>query len=614
MQGAGFDLLTIDAADAPGAIYAHLKTLRDRASIKREKQMMGYWAYEANPSLISFAELYDVKLEKDFGLKLNVYKNAIDTMTSKLGKQRVRVSFVPTNGSYEAREKSKLLTQALDGLFDMIGYHEVKRQTFRDALICGTGVTKVFFDQATGLVRAERVFPLELFVDELDALYGNPSFVYQVKILPRKTVSETFGVPEEDLTQAETWAFDLLTRAHSSKRLTSYSMRNTCVVVECYHRSLSDEKKGRHLIVTSNKVLLDEEWPFEFLPYTFERFTDVSLGFWGNGVWDDAGSIQVEIDRVARRIQESIEVGSSFKVFIEEGSEVKKQNVTNKIGQVITFRGQPPIFSAPQTVSSDVYAYLNQLIERFYSVIGVSQLSAQSQKPAGLNAAIALREYQDIESERFQVLSQRREESVVTDAKRILKIYSIASEHAKRVTIPVTNRLGAVRKLKASDLLTKDEEFIIRAFPTSLLPTTPQARLQMVTELFQGGLIKPEEFWDLLDVPDTERLFSRYTSSTKLVHKQLEEMMRTKTYIAPDPYVRVDDAIKVATMFYLDAKGQEYDEERLELIRQFITHLQSYSQEVQATEQMIAQAQQLQQAMASGQLVPAGQQSMLPQV
>ncbi|MEM4724103.1 MAG: hypothetical protein QXP01_03750, partial [Candidatus Hadarchaeum sp.] len=237
--------------------------------------------------------------------------------------------------------------------------------------------------------------------------------------------------------------------------------------------------------------------------------------------------------------------------------------------------------------------------------VGISQLSAQSQKPAGLNAAVALREYQDIESERFHVLSQRREEAVLNDAKRMLRIYGMQTESAKKVIIPVTNRSGAIKRLKASDLLTKDEEFIIRAFPTSLLPTTPQARLQMVTELFQGGLIRQDDFWDLLDVPDTEKLMSRHTSANKLVNKQLEEMMRKKEYIAPDPYLPVNEALKAATMFYLDAKAQEFDEERLELIRQYITHLQSYSEETQAMEATMAQAQQLQQALASGQLIPA---------
>ena len=53
-------------------------------------------------------------------------------------------------------------------------------------------------------------------------------------------------------------------------------------------------------------------------------------------------------------------------------------------------------------------------------VAGISQLSATSRKPSGLDAAVAMREYQDIESDRFQLVAQRYEKSFLDAAKIVL--------------------------------------------------------------------------------------------------------------------------------------------------------------------------------------------------
>lgn len=585
--------IDLEPSQVPQAVFSHVKMIRDRSSYKRRSIINAFHAYDQNDSLLNFAELHGItdKILPERVIKLNVFKNIVDTMHSKIAKSRVRVTFLPTNASYEAREQAKARTLAIDSLFDMINYHEVKQRSFKDTLICGTGITKLIKDPISGLVKAERVFPLEIFVDELDSLYGNPTFIYHVKIYPKRTVAEMFGVDESELGGAETWAVDLIARhGLSNQSFNSAAMRNTCAVVEAFHKALGN-KTGRHVICTSNKLLYDEEWPHDFLPFSFDRYSDTTLGFWANGIWDEIRGLQLEIDQIINKIKESIDVGSAFKVAIEEGSEIKKQAFTNEIGQIITYRGTPPAFIAPQTVNEEVYMYLQSLIEKCYQVVGVSQLSAQSQKPAGLNAAVALREYQDIESERFHVLAQRREASIVSEAKKLLKLYAAWSD-SEKIKIPITNRNGVAQYLSTKDLLSDIDSFIIRPFPTSLLPQTPQGRLQTVTELFQNGLLTTEQFWDLLDVPDTERLLARSASTVKLVSQQLEIMMRKKEYQAPDPFYQIDEAIRVAMSFYLDAKYNGFDEGRLELIRQYIAQLQTYSQYVQQGEQMLVQAQQ----------------------
>ena len=58
--------------------------------------------------------------------------------------------------------------------------------------------------------------------------------------------------------------------------------------------------------------------------------------------------------------------------------------------------------SGSEKISQDLFMHLDRLYNRSFEIAGISQLSAQSSKPSGLDSGRALREFSDIESERFQ--------------------------------------------------------------------------------------------------------------------------------------------------------------------------------------------------------------------
>ena len=61
----------------------------------------------------------------------------------------------------------------------------------------------------------------------------------------------------------------------------------------------------------------------------------------------------------------------------------------------------------PAFINEQYMKTVQILKEQAYELVGISQLSAQSSKPAGLNSGIALTTMEDIESDRFETqLSQ----------------------------------------------------------------------------------------------------------------------------------------------------------------------------------------------------------------
>jgi len=70
--------------------------------------------------------------------------------------------------------------------------------------------------------------------------------------------------------------------------------------------------------------------------------------------------------------------------------------------------GTKPSYEVAPCVPQEMYAQLQRLIEYAYQQSGVSSLAAQGQKPAGLNSGEAIRNYDDIQSDRFAALAKTR--------------------------------------------------------------------------------------------------------------------------------------------------------------------------------------------------------------
>ena len=100
----------------------------------------------------------------------------------------------------------------------------------------------------------------------------------------------------------------------------------------------------------------------------------------------------------------------TFKILVHNGSNVIDSHFDNRIGTVVRWSGTiEPNYVTPPAVPAEVYANVQTLKQLGYEQTGISQLSAASQKPAGLNSGRALEEYHDIETDRFQTVGQQYE-------------------------------------------------------------------------------------------------------------------------------------------------------------------------------------------------------------
>ena len=155
----------------------------------------------------------------------------------------------------------------------------------------------------------------------------------------------------------------------------------------------------------------------------------------------------------------------------------------------------------------------------------------------------------------------------------------------------------------------------MRAFPTSLLPTQPAAKMQTVIDYAQAGFFDKETAQDLLDFPDIKAATSQMIAPRRLVFKTLDAMIESGVYESPEPVQNLQLAQQVSQLYYMSMKNEGLPEEKLELVRRYIEDCQTMLQMAQqsAIEQQmsIAQAQQAQAMPAQATQAPVNE--LLPQ-
>lgn len=513
-------------------------------------------------------------------LSLNVVKSCVDTVTSKIAKAKPRPIFLTDRGDWALQEKAKSLTQFLDGAFDNMGLYGEKPKSFRDSGVLGTGAVKFYTDESKMEVCCERTIVEELLVDDADGIYGKPQVLFQRRLVNKSVLKDMFPkIPDHIIEEATNGI---------PNNLNSDMVKDLVKVIEAWHLpSGPNSDDGIHVMCIDNCTLFVEKWDKCYFPFVFDRWTERLLGFWGMGLAEELLGIQLEINKILKNIQLSMHLFAVPRVYLDNASQINMNGINNDIASFVKYTGKEPIFYTPQAMAPDVYNHLWMLVQKAYEITGISQLSAQSQKPAGLNSGAAIREYQDVESDRFQIVGQRYEKSFLDAAHIVIDMTKDLAKKGK-VIVKVESDSG-MKTINFKDVNLDETKYLMRMFPTSILPTQPAGKLQKVTELVQAGFVDKETALDLLDFPDIKAATDKALAPRRVIIKMLDKMINEGVYESPEPFMNLALAERIALDTYLYARSKNVDEERLELVRRFIDDVQSLKQlAIQGQQQMMA--------------------------
>lgn len=504
-------------------------------------------------------------LWQDGSLRFNLVQSVVDSLANKISKNSPRPTFLTDGGDWGARQKAIKREKFTFGQFMKSKVYQQSKASLYDCLIFGDGFVKVYSEEKD--LRVSRVNRLELFVDDMEAINGTPRTLYQVRYVDKESLKAAYPDKAKRIDDQNS----ILPPFYMSAPM----YQSVIQVVEMWKLPIKSKGKlsgGEHHILCGDLSLVSEEWSRETFPFARIGFIPNVVGYWHKGVAETILDDQIELNRSLKTLSSSFRLAAIPTVLYDYAAGVIKGQFTNDVGRMIGYdsrTGQPPQFFTPSAANPDLLNHVEQTIQRAYGKVGLSQLSAQSQKPAGLNSGKALREYNDLETERFAALAKGWESFHMDIADLVLEEAKMITEKYGDYAIMAPDKKGC-EVINFKDIDMDKDKYVIQVYPSSMLPKTPAGRLEYVQELIGSQMIDPKVGLSLLEFPDIEKFIRLDTAPQEDILATIDHMLDTDEYLPPEPFQDLQFGIQKMTSAYLYYKNQKCPDEKLDLLLRWI--------------------------------------------
>ena len=469
--------------------------------------------------------------EQDTGIipAVNILKSCVDSSISKLSQTKVRPFFNPLQGTYKTIQAARATQVYMDQAFDKLSIYKLGIMATRDAEIFEYGVLHINAETKT----VERIFPWQFYFDPAEFTYDKIT----------RCAIERHWYPIYSLSD-KIKNFPLLT-----KKLEE-APAATCYYVIYYN--LRDKLKYEYADGECIKTtpLESSEIPFEYIYYN-----DPVKGPFSISMIDNLYSIQTEIDTLTNIIHTATLLNPANTIFIQSGADIKRSNFSNQIGAMYEYvaqdtAGSPVTVSTPRPMDPAYIQLFNMWETKAYEIEGISQLSAQSKKPAGITAGVALDTLQDVESERHQVILNNVIKLYMGIAKKMINIFPSNEDILPK-------RLGRA-SIKWSQIKQQVDSLDIQFSASSSLSKDPETKMKQIEKLIAMNFINKSVAANLLEFPDLEDAYSIMTASYDNCQKIIQRAIEDEEY----DYYEVVDINQlygeiVGTILRLDANDED---------------------------------------------------------
>jgi len=496
----------------------------------------------------------------DNRIRLNVVQSMCDTITAKIAKNRPKPTFLTSDGDYKIQRKASQLTKFIESLFLKTNLYQVMPKAFLDSTIMESGFVELYREGKE--IKVDRVLATELFFDDNECFYGDPRQMHRYMTVPRGVLLKKFPKLDGKIMTAT---------SPPSDGLESDEADNIEVIKSWHLPSTKGADDGCYGLFISNAALWKKEWKRDYFPVVKQDWASRIIGYLGQSLAEQISPIQTEINVLLQRIQAAFKRLGIPWVFVENGSKVVTEHLRNEIALIIKYSKTPPVRDVQATVHPEVFQHLDRLVQRAYEITGISQLSASSKKPAGLDSGVAIREYNDIETERFIMVGKAYENAFMEAARQMIDLCKeIAAENGGSFPVLAKTDYGAVEQIDWADIDMDQDEYRMEAFPTALFPSTPAGQLQTANELLQLGLMDRQDIIKQLDFPDLKQFFNIENANSEYMEKIIYRIVFDGEMTQPDEQQDLELGIRMMTAMYLKYKTQNLEEEKLTMMVQWI--------------------------------------------
>jgi hypothetical protein len=505
-------------------------------------------------------------------LCMNICKSVSDTWVSLVTKDEPKTSVITTNESVDIQRKAKTCQRFISGINQQAGFQGLLRELAFDATKFGQGVLRV--NQETGNPKSapnltlDRCLPWDVLVGDTEGLFRKPRTTYQLSRVDRWHLAGKFPEYESQIATIASTDFD--------QTMYEDTTADTVTVVEAWHTAdWEGGPNGRYSSVVGDILLEDEEYKHTFLPHCWLYWQLPTFGVYARSLCHDIAGIQLAINRLFSTLTkaQALIVGHWM---VEIGSKVNFAALNDQLGSKVEYEGNPPVFNAPAPVDPSMAAHLLFLLQQAYALVGISQMSAQSLKPAGIDSGEAIRTYADVTTQRFEPCYRLLQDFTLDVARKELAFAKDIAEDHPGYEVKAMGK-GAMAVIRASDALLSDNEFGIELDATNAMADELPSRIQQVNDLAAMGALTTTTVRRLVSDgnADLEAELALEDASRNLVMKILDAIQDKgeEGYEPPDPGMQLDDlpegtlgAIRLSQLVALKAQNDGLAEERVNLL------------------------------------------------
>lgn len=526
------------------SLVQYVRTLSREQAWRQEYDRRHLRLYGNSPLVGYMPQAYGYNREhSSFGprLSLNVVRTMVQAVTARVTKSKPKATFLTDHGDGNMKRKAKLLERFTDACFYETNFEQTATRAVTDAVIGGTAFVKVCSSYEDKLL-AERAFFGEMIVSDRDGIYGMPRNLYQVRLIDRYTLKQMYPEYEGAISKA-TAATDGWWGYESGRALVE--------TVEGWHLGIGG-KPGRHILAIPGCALVNDKWTRKGFPFAVLRWQQAELGYWGTGLAEELQGIQLEINKLLSKVQEAMNLVGNPRVWVERGSKVVGAHIQNEIGGINYYTGQKPIIETAPSINPDILNQIDKLYQRAHEVARMSMLSAHGEKPAGLNAGVALETYHDIENEGFAPVMKAYEQLWIDVAKLMIEEAKDIAERTGEFKVRYRGP-NWYETIDWKDVDLDEDSYIMKAFPTSALPDSPAGKLQTLTNWINLGWVTPQRAKQLADAPDLGSDLDAEQVSAELTQKHVDDILSGGT-AQPVQHMNLEETVARFKSAYLEAR------------------------------------------------------------
>lgn len=482
---------------------------------------------------------------------INTLKSAVDTVVSKMSQARVRPFFQAVHGDYKTIKSCRAAQEFFDGYFERENVYHLGALALRDACIFDKGW--LWVDEDTERIRTLK--PWQVRVDPAEYEYGKPTRVSILfKDYPIRAIEAVFGT-----------AKDLDRRFFDEPEKTDE------------FEILYDVMKGEKWYFYGGKCFYRTKISYKRLPLVEIYWTPPLKGCNSTSLIDENYSLQVDIDELNLRIDAATRNGLVNTVFVPKGSNLKSSALTNEAAEIHEFDPGPTggasvTVATPPAINDQYIVLLKYRIQTVFENAGISQLSAQSKKPAGADSGRALQTLADIESERFNMTLQAYLRMFIDLASVCIDVFPDDAD--------IVSGKYAAKAAKWRDVKKMRDSYNITFAAASALSKDPTRRLNEIDALVQRGMIPKEMAASLMQIPDVEGAYSVATAAYDYAQVVIERAIE-EGRIDFEGVTNLDLLFAEATRWLLQLSADEANEKYIGNLRRLIEAVNEKAKEVE---------------------------------